>query len=173
MWHLLMSLAFGDEAGVDSSGTQMQEVLEQPFQIGVQPDIFLTIGGTSGISLSSVNGGFVGVETSLSHINGNRLVGLSGDVLWDSGLGGVSATVGPRVGFLMLAMDGGVSVRTDFTTPREIGAQLRWLLNLGFGTIYYRTGFWPKADELSTVHQIGFGLKFPQTLGYTPRPVRE
>ena len=37
-----------------------------------------------------------------------------GDVLWDTGLGGVSATLGPRVGLLMLAVDGGVSVRHDF-----------------------------------------------------------
>ena len=39
-------------------------------------------------------------------LNGNRLLGVSGDVLWDTGLGGVSATVGPRIGVFMLAMDG-------------------------------------------------------------------
>ena len=44
-----------------------------------------------------MNGGFVGLE-SLSRVNGNRLLGLSGDVLWDTGLGGVSATIGPRIG---------------------------------------------------------------------------
>ena len=165
MWHLLMGLAVGDEIGLDSTETLVQELQEQPFQIGVQSDVFLALGGTSGISLSSVNGGFVGLEASLSRVNGNRLLGLSGDALWDTGLGGVSATVGPRVGVLMLAMDGGIGVRSDFTNPVEIGAQLRWLVNLGFGTVYYRAGFWPNADELSSVHQIGFGLKFPQIVG--------
>jgi hypothetical protein len=165
MWHLLMGLAIGDEIGLDSTETLVQELQEQPFQIGVQSDVFLALGGTSGISLSSVNGGFVGLEASLSRVNGNRLLGLSGDALWDTGLGGVSATVGPRVGVLMLAMDGGIGVRSDFTNPVEIGAQLRWLVNLGFGTVYYRAGFWPNADELSSVHQIGFGLKFPQIVG--------
>ena len=172
MWHLLIGLSFGEEAGGDINESQMQEVSEQSFQIGVQPDMFLAVGATSGMSFSSVNGGFVGLETSLSRVNGNRLLGLSGDVLWDTGLGGVSATIGPRIGVLMLAMDGGISVRNDFTSPVDTGAQLRWLVNLGFGTMYYRTGFWPNTDELSIVHQIGFGLKFPQTLGYGPRTVR-
>ena len=81
MLHLLMGLAFGEEVGLEASGSQFQDVPEQPFQIGVEPDVFLAIGGTSGISLSSLNGGFVGVETSLSHVRGNRLVGLLGDVL--------------------------------------------------------------------------------------------
>jgi len=173
MWHLLMSLAFGEEAVGDPSGTQKQEVLEQPFQIGVQPDVFFALGGISGISLSSVNGGYVGLESSISRVNGNRLLGLSGDVLWDTGLGGVSATIGPRIGVLMLAMDGGISVRSDFSNTADVGVQLRWLLNLGFGTVYYRTGLWPNVDELSTVHQIGFGLKFPQTLGYNLRLVHK
>ena len=48
-----------------------------------------------GCHSQQTNGGFVGVETSLSRVNGNRLLGLSGDVLWDTGLDGVSATVGP------------------------------------------------------------------------------
>lgn len=171
MWHLLMSLAFGEETDRDS--VQVREISEQPFQIGIQPDVFLAVGGTSGISLSSVNGGFIGIETSLSRVNGNRLLGLSADVLWDTGLGGVSATVGPRVGALMLAMDGGIGVRSDLMSPADIGAQLRLLLNLGFGTVYYRAGFWPDTDELSTVHQIGFGLKFPHVLGYNTRSVHE
>ena len=172
MWHLLTGLAFGEETGLDTTESLMQEVPESAFEIGVQPDVFFAVGGTSGISLSSVNGGFVGLETSLARVHGNRLVGLSGDVLWDTGLGGMSATLGPRVGVLMLAMDGGVSVRSDFENPPEMGSQLRLLLNLGFGTMYYRVGFWPNTDELSSVHQIGFGLRFPQILGYTPRTVR-
>ena len=79
-----------------STESQMQEVKEQSFQIGVQPDMFLAVGATSGMSFSSVSGGFVGLEASLSRVNGNRLLGLSGDVLWDTGLGGVSATIGPK-----------------------------------------------------------------------------
>ena len=42
----------------------------------------------------------------------------------------------------MLAIDGGVSVRSNFESPADAGAQLRWLVNLGFGTLYYPVGFW-------------------------------
>ena len=165
MWIWLMSLAFAEQSERDSAQQKVQELRPQPFQIGVQPDVFWSVGGTSGLSLSSNNGVYAGVETSLSRVNGNRLIGLATDAIWDSGLQGVSATVGPRVGLLMFAMDGGVSIRSDFVDPVETGGQLRVLLNLGFGTVYYRTGFWPNTDELSTVHQLGMSLKFPQMLG--------
>ena len=131
MWHLLISLAFGDETGLDSTENQIQEVSD-PFQIGVQPDGRSLLAVPVGMSFSTENGGFVGVETSLSRVNGNRLLGISGDVLWDTGLD-VSATVGPRIGVFMLAMDGGIGLRSDFESPADIGAQLRFLLNVGFG----------------------------------------
>ena len=166
MWHLLISLALGQGSGSDFPEIEQHDEVAQPFQIGVQPDYFLAVGGIGGISLSSVNGSFVGIETSLSRVHGNRLLGLSGDIVWDNSLNGVTATIGPRMGMLVFAMDGGISIRSQLSTPAEIGGQLRFLLNLGVGTVYYRTGFWPIPDELSTVHQIGFGIRFPQRLGY-------
>ena len=167
MWVLLMgNVAFGLES---FSVARQDHHQNESFQVGVEPHIFLSVGGTSGLSVSSNNGAFIGVETALSRINGNRLMGLSADALWDTGLGGVSATVGPRFGVLMFAIDGGISVRHDFDRPTEVGSQIRTLLNLGFGSIYYRVGFWPSAEELSTVHQFGFSLKFPQQFGYKPR----
>ena len=174
MWMLLMgTVAFGLESVSDVEQDQSQEVQTPSFQVGVKPNVFLSFGGTSGLSVSSSNGGFVGVETSLSRIHGNRLVGLTGDLLWDSGFGGLTATVGPRVGALVFALDGGVAVRSDFEQPPAVGAQVRTLLNLGFGSMYYRVGFWPDAAELSTVHQLGVGMKFPQQLGYKPRTGEE
>ena len=35
--------------------------------------------------------------------------------------------------------------------------------------MYYRAGVLVETEELSTVHQIGLRLKFPQQLGYKPR----
>lgn len=174
MWMLLMgTVAFGLESVSDAEQKQPQVTQTPSFQVGVKPNVFLSFGGTSGLSVSSSNGGFVGVETSLSRIHGNRLVGLTGDLLWDSGFGGWTATVGPRIGTLVFALDGGVSVRSNFDMPPEIGSQVRALLNLGFGSMYYRVGFWPDAAELSAVHQLGIGIKFPQQLGYKPRTGEE
>jgi len=170
MWLLLMmNVVFGQEVAEEPTQTLVQSPQTSAFQVGVEPRVFVSFGGMSGVSISSVNGGFVGLEAAVSRVNGNRLVGLSGDVLWDSGLGGVSATMGPRVGLLMAALDGGVSVRQDFDGTLEVGSQLRAICNLGVGSFYYRAGFWPNADELSTVHQLGISIKFPQQLGYKPR----
>lgn len=174
MWMLLMgTVAFGLESVSGAEQEQSQATPAPSFQVGVKPNVFLSFGGTSGLSVSSSNGGFVGGEASLSRIHGNRLVGLTGDVLWDTGFGGLTATVGPRIGALVFALDGGVSVRSNFELPPTVGSQVRALLNLGFGSMYYRVGFWPGAAELSTVHQLGVGIKFPQQLGYKPRTGEE
>lgn len=170
MWLLLMmNVGFGQEVADNPTRTLIQSPQNSAFQVGVEPKIFVSFGAMSGVSMSSTNGGFVGVETAMSRVNGNRLVGLSADVLWDSGLGGVSAMMGPRVGLLMIAVDGGVGVRHNFDGTSEVGSQLRALCNLGIGSIYYRVGFWPESEELSTVHQLGISVKFPQQLGYQPR----
>ena len=174
MWLvLMMNVSFGQESvdePIPMSDLYMQS---DAFQVGVEPTTFLSFGATSGLSLSSNNGLFVGLESAISRVNGNRLFGLSGDVLWDTGLDGVSATIGPRVGLLIVSVDGGVSVRHDFEGAVEVGSQLRAICNLGFGSMYYRVGFWPETEALSTVHQLGISLKFPQQLGYKPRTGEE
>ena len=128
MWHLLIGLSFGEEAGVTSMNPKCKRYQNSPFKSVSSPICFGCWCHKWHVILIK-NGGFVGLETSLSRVNGNRLLGLSGDVLWDTGLGGVSATIGPRIGVLMLAMDGGISVRNDFTSPVDTGAQLRWLVD--------------------------------------------
>ena len=96
MLHLLMGLAFGEEVGLEASGSQFQDVPEQPFQIGVEPDVFLAIGGTSGLPYVPERR----VCWCRNELVACKRQSVSGivDVLWDSGLGGVSATVGPRIG---------------------------------------------------------------------------
>ena len=173
MWLLLVNMAFGRESAENPTQAITQNITNDAFEIGVKPRVFVSLGATSGLSISSQNGGFVGFETAVSRVNGNRLVGLSGDVLWDSGLRGFSATVGPRVGLLVGAVDGGISVRQEIEGAPEVGAQLRTLLNLGIGSMYYRVGFWPESEELSTVHQLGLSLRFPQQIGYKPRTGEE
>ena len=174
MWLLLLvNMAFGQESSDGPTQSVSQNIKMDAFEVGVKPRVFVSLGATSGLSVSSTNGGFVGLETGVSRVNGNRLVGFSGDVLWDSGLGGLVATVGPRVGLLVLAVDGGISVRQDVDQSSEVGVQLRTLLNLGIGSMYYRVGLWPEAEELSTVHQLGMSLRFPQQIGYKPRTGEE
>tara|TARA_B100001093_G_scaffold504166_1_gene559575 strand:+ start:209 stop:733 length:525 start_codon:yes stop_codon:yes gene_type:complete len=174
MWLLLLvNMAFGRESADGPIQSSTQHLNVDAFEVGVRPRVFVSLGATSGLSVSSQNGGFVGLETAVSRVNGNRLVGLSGDVLWDSGLGGFSSTVGPRVGLLVVAVDGGISVRQEIEGTPEVGAQVRTLLNLGIGTMYYRVGFWPESEDLSTVHQLGVSLRFPQQIGYKPRTGEE
>ena len=174
MWLVLMTnVSFGQESVGELTQVSDSYMKSDAFQIGVEPSTFLSFGATSGLSLSSKNGVFVGLESAISRVNGNRLFGLSGDVLWDTGLGGVSATIGPRMGLLMVSIDGGVSLRHDFDGASEVGSQMRASCNLGFGSMYYRVGFWPETEALSTVHQLGLSLKFPQQLGYKPRTGEE
>lgn len=170
MWLLLMMNVVSGQEDTNSPAQALVESRQTAaFQVGVEPKMFVSFGVESGMSISSANGGFLGLETSMSRVNGNRLVGLSGDVLWDTGLDGISATIGPRVGLLLFAVDGGVGFRHKFDSSIDVGSQVRVLLNLGIGTVYYRAGFWPDAEELSTVHQLGISVKFPQQLGYKPR----
>ena len=173
MWLLLVNMAFGQESADDPTQSVSQNIKMNAFEVGVKPRVFVSLGATSGLSLSSESGVFVGLESGVSRVNGNRLFGLSGDILWDSGLGGFSATVGPRVGILVIALDGGISVRQKIERSAEVGAQLRTMLNFGIGSMYYRVGFWPESEELSTVHQLGVSLRFPQQIGYKPRTGEE
>ena len=142
-----------------------------PFVIGVHPTTFVSLGMTGGVSMSTNNGGYVGAEASVSRVYGNRLFGLSTDVMWDSALKGASMTIGPKVGVLMLAVDSGLGVRSgfDFTEPVEVGMYGRAGLNLGLGGLYYRVSWWPQSDELSVVHHLGVSIKIPQQIGYEPR----
>lgn len=155
----------------EDNGPEPQENPSVPFVIGVHPTQFFSVGITGGGTVSSTNGGYVGIESSISRVYGNRMMGLSTDVVWDSALSGASITIGPKVGVLMLAMDGGVGVRSDvdFTEPVELGMYGRVGLNLGLGGVYYRMGWWPESDELSVMHHIGVSIKIPQQLGYEPR----
>jgi len=155
----------------DNKDLELQKKSSKPFVIGVHPTQFFSVGMTGGGTVSSTNGGYVGIESSLSRVYGNRLVGLSTDVVWDSALNGASMTIGPRVGVLMLAIDGGLGVRSgvDFTESVDVGMYGRVGLNLGLGGMYYRMGWWPESDELSVMHHVGVSIKIPQQIGYTPR----
>jgi len=160
-----------DSALEKDNGSEPQENPSMPFVIGVHPTHFFSVGMTGGGTVSSTNGGYIGIESSMSRVHGNRLLGLSADVVWDSALNGASMTIGPKVGLLMLAMDGGLGVRSDFdfTESVELGMYGRVGLNLGLGGLYYRMGWWPESDELSVMHHVGVSIKIPQQLGYKPR----
>ena len=151
--------------------SESQEKPSVPFVIGVRPKKFLSVGMTGGGTVSSTNGGYVGIESSMSRVYGNRLLGLSADVVWDSALNGASMTIGPKVGLLIFAFDTGLGVRSDFDLkePVELGVVARVGLNLGLGGVYYRMGWWPQSDELSVMHHVGVSVKIPQQLGYEPR----
>ena len=175
LWLWIGKAAWGldSTAALNESSQTASSLMEQPFTIGVDPKTFVSFGGTSGLSLASEHGIFTGVEASIARVNGNRSIGINGDVLWDTVLQGASISVGPRFGVLMFALDGGVGLRTDFDAGVELGSYIRTSLNLGFVSTHYRFGLWPEADELATVHQLGVSLRFPQQLGYAPRTVQE
>lgn len=156
----------------EDNGPEPQENPSVPFVIGVHPTQFFSVGITGGGTVSSTNGGYVGIESSISRVYGNRMMGLSTDVVLDSALSGASITIGPKVGVLMLTMDGGVGVRSDvdFTEPVELGMYGRVGLNLGLGGVYYRMGWWPESDELSVMHHIGVSIKSHSNLDMNREP---
>lgn len=146
---------------------------EQPFEIGVHPKTFVSVGGTGGVGVSDNKGVFAGLSATVSRVNGNSLIGATSDLTWDASSNQLVATVGPRVGKLMVALDGGLAVRSDFTES-EMGGQVRGSLNLGLGSVYIRTMLWPQTDGgVSAVTQLGFSVNFPQQLGYKPRTTYE
>ena len=64
----------------------------------------------------------------------------------------------------MLAMDGGIGLRSDFESPAEIGAQLQTFATWALGQRIIVQAL-ANTDELSSVHQIGFGLEVSTDFG--------
>lgn len=152
------------------------------FQIGKRPGTFLTVGGLGGVGFTEQNaqdgraaGGYGGLEASVARVNGSRSFGLTSDVVFDSAQG-VVLTVGPKVGVWALHVDGGLSVRVPLSDPTtqstqspqsHYGLYTKGSLNLGLGSLYYRT-LWGN-EHLGTVHQVGLSVRLPRLLGYQPR----
>ena len=170
MWLPISGMLLMPEPAVNNMNVDNPE---QPFEIGVHPKTFVSVGGTTGIGVSDNKGVFAGLNATVSRVNGNSLIGATGDVTWDASSNQLVATVGPRVGKLMFALDGGLAIRSDFTES-ALGGQVRGSLNLGLGSVYIRTMLWPQTDGgVSAVTQLGFSVNFPQQLGYKPRTTYE
>lgn len=146
-----------------------QSVIE-PFVLGREPQTFVNVGWTAGASLAETPGIFAGGTAGISRITGNQWVGATADILLDTG-SGINLLVGPKVGLLVLGVDAGFAARSDFRNPIVTGGYGRAEVNLGVVSWYYRAVVWPVESALSTTHQLGVSMKFPQQLGYKPRVV--
>ena len=173
MWLPIAGMVWMSEPAEQSEDTTSVDNRQQPFEIGVHPKTFVSVGGIGGVTVSGNTGSFVGLNAAVSRVNGNNFIGVTGDVAWDVSSNQLVATVGPRAGKLLFTLDGGLAVRSDFSDT-EIGAQMRGSLNLGLSSVYVRAMMWPQIDDaLSSMLQLGFSINFPQQLGYKPRTTYE
>ncbi len=139
--------------------------VEEPFVVGAKPQTFWSIGGTTGGAVSDDWGGFVGLETGLSTVKGNRLLGVQSDLFYDTTQQNVVASIGPKVGVLMLNVDGGLAVSSNLSDITRVGGYGRLSMNFGVFAGYYRFNVWGE----DTLQQFGISIKVPQLLGYQPR----
>ena len=144
-------------------GVAAAQSVNETYVIGVRPKTYLSIGTTSGVSMSNGTGVFVGGMTGISRVRGNHLLGVTTECLYDSNVSGVMGTLGPKLGLLIGEVDLGFAFSTGHKSSR--GGYIRAGMNFGVVSVNYRILMLSEAP----IHHIGMSLKFPQQLGYRPR----
>ena len=92
-------------------------------------------------------------------------VELFANVFYDFAQQDTTITIGPRIGKMVLGVDGGLGVRLGGADQIELGQQFRAIFNLGIASVYYRYGIWSEENT----HQVGLTIKIPTILNYEPR----
>ena len=142
-----------------------------PYGFDLAPQKFLSTGMTGGRKLgSSVNGGFLGFETSYTIATKGVWYGASGAIVNDFDQIHPHLFIGPNIGKLVFGIDGGLGLRFRESSEVELGFHARPMLNFGVVVLYYRYTNWPSAKTSSESHQIGLTVKVPNALSYSPRP---
>lgn len=143
-------------AALDAAPARADGLLPLPLPHGTAGMIGGNVGGVSHHG-GGPAGIVAGVEASLVHLwRGGVWAGGYGDVLWDSGLRGVTTSVGPEIGWLLLGVDGGLVFQADLGGHTAVGYAIRPMLSLGFVDLYYRF-----SETRGALHEIGVLVKVP------------
>jgi hypothetical protein len=130
------------------------------FTIGAQPAWFLLGGITAGATVADVEdrGGFVGAELSLARLLSGRTLGIYADGFYDFGADGIYASTGIGLGWNVISLDAGATVRGDGDT--DLGLTGRLCLSTGIAALCSRYSRFD-SDRDHNVVQIGVILKLP------------
>ena len=134
-----------------------------PYSFGFPAQKMFNTGLTAGVSQR----GFMGLECNYSVVKKSIWMGVYSDVFYDFDQQDTTITIGPRIGKMVLGVDGGLGIRLGGVDQIELGQQFRALFNLGIASVYYRYGIWSEENT----HQIGLTIKIPTILNYEPRMV--
>ena len=140
---------------------QLAHAAEEPYSFGFPVQKMFNTGLTTGISQR----GFVGLECNYSVVKKSAWMGVYSDVFYDFAQQDTTITIGPRIGKMVLGVDGGLGIRLGGVDQIELGQQFRALFNLGIASVYYRYGIWSEENT----HQIGLTIKIPTILNYERR----
>ena len=114
---------------------------EEPYSFGVIPKQYVHTGMSTGTSFASNGvGGYLGLEGNYTQFRRNFWMGGYTDVLYDFGQDSILVTAGPRIGKLVLGVDGGLGMRMSANKKMELGWQARTMFTTGAFSLYYRFG---------------------------------
>lgn len=132
---------------------------EPAFTIGPEPKWFLLGGVTSGGTVTTERGGYVGGELSFLRLNNGNFLGVYSDAYYDFGIGGTYVTGGLELGHKFLSVDGGLAMRF-VDGARDTGFTGRVALSIGVFAIYVRYAHFDSMTNEDVV-QVGGMLKLP------------
>jgi hypothetical protein len=137
---------------------------DPPFTIGSRPAWLLLGGVTTGGTLLSDRGAYVGGELSLARLRDASFFGFYADSYYDWGAHGTYVTGGLEIGHKLVGLDGGVALRL-LDGDRQLGATGRVVLGLGAVGLYARYAHFWDVMQNDNVIQLGLVLKLPLWTG--------
>jgi hypothetical protein len=140
-----------------ASGTAHAD--DPPFTIGSQPTWVILGGVTTGGTVTTDRGYFVGGELSLARLNEGNHIGVYTDAYYDWGPNGTYMTGGIELGKKIVDLDGGVAFRFA-DGQRDVGFTGRISLGIGVFSLYGRYMHFSTMTNDNVV-QVGVLLKLP------------
>jgi hypothetical protein len=132
---------------------------EPAFTIGPVPKWFLLGGVTSGGTVTTERGGYVGGELSFLRLNNGNYVGVYSDAYYDFGIDGTYVTGGLELGHRFVGVDGGLAKRF-VDGVHDTGFTGRVVLSVGVLALYVRYAHFDALMNDNVV-QVGGMLKLP------------
>jgi len=127
---------------------------EPPYKIGAQPVWVLLGGVTTGGTVLSERGAYVGGELSIARLRNANHFGFYADSYYDWGVHGTYVTGGLEAGHRMFGIDAGPALRILDGEPQP-GVTGRFTVGLGMLGLYVRYAYF---DAMTTEHVLHVGL---------------
>ena len=135
------------------------------FSFDTSPKHFLSTGLVTGKTTTNFDQTrFIGLDFNYITANDGRWYGLVSDVIYDTVQNTTTISIAPRIGWYVLGIDGGVSLRLA-SLGHDVGYHMRGVFTFGYVSCFYRYVFWPAAEKNSMGnHQTGVAFNMPISL---------